>query len=85
MFQVFKQPPVKKSKKKRTSNTDIDEFVRVCTTTLSNPDEPDEFASTCMAFEAKLRKMNVNQQIFAESLMHKVCTLELLNLMKIIA
>lgn len=78
MFQVFKQPHVKKSKKKQTSNTDIDEFVRVCTSTLSNPDKPDEFASTCMAFAAKLRKMDVNQQIYAESLMHKVCTLGLL-------
>lgn len=66
-------------KKRRTSNTDLDEFVKVCTKKLSNPDKFDEFDSACMSFAAKLRKMNANQQIFAESLMHKVCTLGLLN------
>ncbi|KAF5274418.1 hypothetical protein FQR65_LT17007 [Abscondita terminalis] len=76
---VFKQPYEKKMKKKQTFNTDIDEFVKVCTKTLSNPDIPDEFDSTSMSFAAKLRKMSAHQQIFAESLIHKVCTLGLLN------
>lgn len=80
MFQVFKQPPGKKVKRnKQTSNTDIDEFMKACTKTLSTPNKPDEFDSTCMSFAAKLRKMDGTQQIFAESLMHQVCTLGLLN------
>lgn len=53
--------------------------MKACTTTLSTPDTSDEYDDTCSSFAAKFRKMDTKQQIFAESLMHRVVTLGLLN------
>ncbi|XP_050502839.1 uncharacterized protein LOC114332164 [Diabrotica virgifera virgifera] len=75
----LKQPFENNKKRKNESESDMREFVKACTTTLNTPEkEYDEFDNICMAFAAKMRKMDPIQQIWTESLMHKIVTYGLL-------